>query len=159
MKPIKELNINKMSVEQLHKLPFIGDNSIGNFQGLIILPEEEIHDSGFRCMDFVACKGVHPICRLSGCSDVIHIDGIGGFGPRPWPANTFPQLTEPKSWSIDCLPTSGLLRLFVNPQFCLTLSEYFPNDFSGAPSSSLFFIMIYLFHLYRNLYGFFCFGF
>ena len=39
-----------------------------------------MHDSGFRTMDFVAYSKNEPICLLSGCSDVIHIDGIGGFG-------------------------------------------------------------------------------
>lgn len=73
-----------------------------------------MHDSGYRCMDFVAVseKG-EPICRLSGCSDVVHIDGIGGFGDR-WleKYGTVPKRIPPSGWSIDCLAKSGLLRLF-----------------------------------------------
>ena len=55
------------------------DEGIGEFDSMIILPTKHIHDSGFRCMDFVAVKGKEPFCRLSGCSDVIHMDGIGGM--------------------------------------------------------------------------------
>ncbi len=72
-----------------------------------------LHDSGFRCMDFVACKGEEPICRLSGCSDVILFNGIGGYGYN-WVEEygKIPDLLSPIDWNIDCLPKSGLLRIF-----------------------------------------------
>jgi len=91
------------------------------------LPEPDLrkaglHDSGFRCMDFVACdEECKPICRLAGYSDVVHIEGIGGYG-RPstngslssllkWrPPDTIPVV----AWQIDCLPRSGLLRIWPN---------------------------------------------
>lgn len=80
---------------------------------LVILPQRRLHDSGYRCMDFVACKGNEAICRLSGCSDVMHFDGIGGYGHK-WldKYHTVPSLTPPIDWNIDCLPKSGLLRIF-----------------------------------------------
>jgi hypothetical protein len=81
---------------------------IGSFDSLVILPTKEIHDSGYRCMDFVAIKDGEPVCRLSGCSDVIHIDGIGGGGKN---RDMF-RTTMTKPWSIDCLPKSGLLQIF-----------------------------------------------
>ena len=72
-----------------------------------------MHDSGYRCMDFVAVKNGKAICLLSGCSDVIHIDGICGFG-FDWlkKYNTVPKLIPPTSWSIDCLSNSGLLHIW-----------------------------------------------
>lgn len=85
------------------------NEDIGEFDSLIILPTKHLHDSGFWCMDFVAVKGNEPFCRLSGCSDVIHIDGIGGYGE--WKQNV-PTVIPPKGWSIDCLKKSKLLRLF-----------------------------------------------
>jgi hypothetical protein len=87
------------------------NEDVGEFDNLVILPTRRLHDSGFRCMDFVAVRGSEPLCRLSGCSDVIHIDGIGGFGE--W-HGTVPKLIPPKHWSIDCLKKSGLLRIFCN---------------------------------------------
>jgi len=71
-----------------------------------------MHDSGYRCMDFVLVREGKPICLLSGCSDVIHINGIGGLG-KDWleKYGTVPKKIEPQDWSIDCLATSGLLRI------------------------------------------------
>lgn len=89
------------------------NKDIGEFDSLIILPSRRLHDSGYRCLDFVAVKGDTPICKLSGCSDVIHIDGFGGFG-FDWlhRYNGCPHLVPPIGWSIDCLAKSGLFRLF-----------------------------------------------
>jgi hypothetical protein len=92
-------------------------NWIGHYLGLARLQRwgdrRWLHDSGFRFMDFVACQGEEPVFRLSGCSDVIHLDGIGGFGPR-WVERygRCPETIPPSSWNMDCLPTSGLLRLW-----------------------------------------------
>ena len=83
---------------------------IGLFDSLIILPTKDIHNSGYRCMSFVAVKDGIPICLLSGCSDVVHIDGIGGGG-KGYKYNT---LQMPKAWSIDCLAKSGLLNIWVD---------------------------------------------
>jgi hypothetical protein len=86
------------------------DEDIGEFDSLVILPTRKKHDSGWMCMDFVACKDSEPICRLSGCSDVLNIDGIGGYGPYYGSIN---KSVVPKGWSIDCLPC-GYLRLWSN---------------------------------------------
>ena len=45
---------------------------------------------------------------MSGCSDIIHLDGVGGYGKRET-VNTL--LIPPKGWCIDCLE-SGLIRIF-----------------------------------------------
>ena len=78
-----------------------GEN-IGVFNSLIILPgtKKDMHDSGFRSMDFVAVRGDKPICKLSGCSDVLRLNGTGGRGNG--------------NWSLDCLPQSGLLHIWSN---------------------------------------------
>ena len=89
------------------------NEDIGEFNSLIILPLRRIHDSGFRCMDFIACDGERPIARLSGCSDVIHIEGISGAG-KDWfdKYKQLPNNIPRRDWSIDCLKKSGLLRIF-----------------------------------------------
>jgi hypothetical protein len=64
-------------------------------------------------MDFVAVLDNEPVCRLSGCSDVIHLDGIGGFGDKWLEKNGgVPDAVPPAGWTIDCMRVSGLLRLF-----------------------------------------------
>ncbi len=85
------------------------DTDIGEFDSLVLIPKRGSHDSGFRLMNFVAVKNNIPVCRLSGCSDVLHIDGICGVGK--W-RRTIPRQVSPKGWSIDCLKKSGLFRLF-----------------------------------------------
>jgi hypothetical protein len=109
------VNINKMKRKDFEALPHRKWNEdIGEFDSLIILPLRRRHDSGFRLMDFVAVRRYEPICLLSGSSDVVHIEGIGGYGFN-WLerySGLCPRLVPPIGWSIDCLPVSGLLRMF-----------------------------------------------
>jgi len=97
--------VNDMTIEEFKELPHRGwSEDIGAFKSLIILPTDDIHDSDFRCMEFVAVgDNGRPICRMSGCSDVLHMGGIGGSYLHP---------ESIADWNIDCLKTSGLLRLF-----------------------------------------------
>lgn len=107
-------NINLMTRKEFEVLPSRKwDEDIGLFDTLVILPSRRLHDSGYRCIDFVAVRGDKAICRLSSCSDVIHIEGIGGYG-FDWLKRygTVPEAVPPIGWSIDCLKVSGLLRLF-----------------------------------------------
>ena len=94
------------------------NQDIGPFASLVILPSGRFHESGWRCMDFVAVdKDGYPICRLSGYSDVIHFDGIGGNG-KNWlderiRTGKVPTMIPVKDWKIDCLPC-GYLRVRAN---------------------------------------------
>lgn len=109
-------NITEMTKKEFYELPMreSWDYNIGYFNSLVILPgyAKDIHDSGYRLIDFVAVRDHKPICRLSGCSDVLHIEGIGGFGKgyKGMKTKTLPC----KPWSFDCLPKSGLMNLFCN---------------------------------------------
>lgn len=107
------MNIMKMSKEDFLAVPERThfDDDIGLFYSLVIIPMDYLHDSGYRCMDFVAVD-IHdkPICRLSGCSDVIHFDGSGGYG-KEFDVGVKSRPIE--GWRIDCLPC-GLLRIFCN---------------------------------------------
>lgn len=79
---------------------------------IVILPTRKRHDSGYRAMDFVAVDARNkPICRLAGGSDVLCIGGIGGYNREG--IDTLPSMIKRVAWSIDCLPTSGLLHLYV----------------------------------------------
>jgi hypothetical protein len=84
---------------------------------LVILPgrAKDLHDSGYRCMDFVAIINREAKYLLSGCSDVIHVDGIGGYGDN-WlkKYGTSPNKIPVSGWSIDCLRKSGLLNMWPN---------------------------------------------
>lgn len=108
------MNVFDMTKEDFEKVPKRGgwSRDIGEFNALVIIPQDYAHDSGWMYMDFVAVsKEGEPICRLSGCSDVLNLDGIGGYGKWRADEHQFPNRIEPKGWSIDCLPC-GYLRLF-----------------------------------------------
>ena len=117
--------ITEMTRKDFEALPYRSDTFKGSFDSLVILPSRQKHDSGYRCMDFVAVIKDEPICRLSGCSDVIHFDGIGGFGMK-WFVRfgKVPSSIEPKAWQIDSLSKSGLLRIFLfNDKLQLVIDE------------------------------------
>lgn len=78
------------------------------------------HDSGYRCIDYIAVKDHEPVCRISGCSDVLHLEGIGGFG-LDWlnKGGGVPRAMPPVGWNFDCLPRSGLLRLWCDSKLLI----------------------------------------
>lgn len=104
------MNIYEMKKEDFAQVPIRewGDTTEMLFDGIVVIPSDRKHDSGFMCMDFVGCCGGEPIIRTGAYSDVVHFDGIGGYGE--WKGH-FPKQVEPKAWCIDCLPC-GYLRIF-----------------------------------------------
>ncbi len=106
-------DIKTMTRQDFKKLPYAKWDEEIICDSLIILPSRSLHDSGYRCLSFVVVKDGKPLCLISGGSDVIHIEGIGGFGDR-WleKYNECPDLVPPTEWGVDCLAKSGLLRLF-----------------------------------------------
>lgn len=109
---MKVFNMKKEDFESVPQYNRM-DGSGLEFAALVIIPTNEKHDSGWVCMDFVAVGfDGEPICRMSGWSDVLEIDGIGGLG-KGWLERykCGQEPTPPKSWKIDCLPC-GYLRLF-----------------------------------------------
>lgn len=87
------------------------NEEIGEVDSLVILPEKHYHDSGWRCMSFVTIQNGVPTYRISGCSDVINLGGIGGYNFKS--TDRIKSQTVPNAdWHIDCLPVSGLLRIF-----------------------------------------------
>ncbi len=110
------MSINEMSAKQFRELPALDwKHDLEVYDSLVILPglKKDMHDSGYRMMEFVAVKDNEPLGRIVGGSDVIHFDGIGGYG-KNWIDiyGTVPKAIPPSGWSIDCLPASGLLRIF-----------------------------------------------
>lgn len=108
-------DINEMTRKEFEELPSREDWSEDVYADcLVILPKRRLHDSGYRCLDYVAVSKERMI-RVAGCSDVMHIDGIGGFGDD-WmnKYGTCPKAVHPIGWSVDCLKVSGLLRIFAH---------------------------------------------
>lgn len=114
-----------MRKKDFKKIPLrTKETNLSDIYSLVIIKTKRMHDSGYLCMDFVALdsKG-KPICRISGMSDVLHINGIGGYGDFK---NGVPEAIKPISWKTDCLPC-GYLRLFTGKR--LKVSRYAISDF------------------------------
>lgn len=115
-------DLTQYTVTEFRNLPKrkFGED-IGNFDSLVILPTRRKHDSGYRCMEFVAVKGEQPVCRMGGYSDVIHFLGYTGYNcfDRKDDKKLFIRRTENVTFNaafrIDCLPC-GLLRIFCRYQ-------------------------------------------
>ena len=110
VKPIPEnMNIMSMTVEDFKAVHIRNaDDDLSNVQSVVILPTEEIHDSGFMYMNLVAVNfDFRPVCRIPN-ADVVCLDGLLGSGKE----NGFLEKVIPvKGWRIDCLPC-GLVRIF-----------------------------------------------
>lgn len=102
--------VNDMTRKEFDKLPYRGawDKQV-ICTSIVLLPTRRKHDSGYRVMDFVAVRKGRPVCRLSECSDVVHLGGIGGSGSLAYNSSI-----SPIPWSIDCLPKSGLFHMWAN---------------------------------------------
>lgn len=114
-------------------------NDIGLVDALVVIPCKHRHDSGFRCMQFATIQNGKPTYLISGCSDVIHISGIGGYNHYhsqsmdEYTKRIINKTTKVCDWKIDCLPTSGLLRLFCSKEMYIgtSISDfeiYFKED-------------------------------
>jgi hypothetical protein len=73
------MNIKKMTKKDFLKLPHRKFGERIECDSIVIIPSSKLHDSGYRLLDFAAVKDNKAICLLSGCSDVLDLEGIGGF--------------------------------------------------------------------------------
>ena len=125
-------SIFEMTQEDFNSVPR-NDKSpvdIGKIDSIVIIPTGAIHDSGWQCMEFcLADKDWNPICRVGGCSDILHLDGIGGFGD-PADDRYVLGVVKPKGWKIDCLPC-GYLRL-------RSRDELYFADYTIVSSANIF---------------------
>lgn len=101
------------------------------FTSVVIIPamydgEIAIHDSEWACMDFVLVKDSYPIGKVGGGSDVLHLDGIGGYGDDRKYESMFSRMVPVKGWSIDCLPKTGYLNLWTHRML------YLKDNFVGS---------------------------
>lgn len=106
------MTYEEFTFEKLSQIPIINWDKKDNnrYDSVIIVPMNDVHDSGYRCMTYLFCRGNTIVARNNGCSDVLHLDGIGGYGD--WTKEqTIPKKILPKAWRVDCLP-NGFLRIF-----------------------------------------------
>ena len=106
-----KIDIKTVMVEELLQLDYQKPQQ-QQFNSVIIVPlDDPLHESGFRRMKFVYLKRDGEVAGVcGGSSDVLHLDGIGGYG-QDWRTGIDERKIPVSAWSIDCLP-NGCLRLF-----------------------------------------------
>lgn len=85
------------------------------FTSIIIVPMDELHESGFRCMRFVLANDNEIVGVVGGYSDVVHPNGIGNYGHQSFEESLATGKIPPMNLSMDCLPASNCIRLMVAP--------------------------------------------
>ena len=106
------MTIFELTKENVNELPVIEwDTKCDDlYDGIVIMPTDETHESGYQCMQFVFCRGMDVYKRVDRGSDVLHLDGIGGYGEFK---GYILRNIHPRDWSIDCTP-NGYLRIFTS---------------------------------------------
>jgi len=114
------------SKEEFEKLEYKRPD--GDFNGCVIIPTGEMHDSGFGCMRFALTMDNEIVGCVGGGSDIIHLNGIGGYGQygEKYMERVTSQMVPVIGWSIDCLP-SGFLRIFSHKN--LSIEDIICSDF------------------------------
>lgn len=114
------MDINKMTVKDFRKLEPFGEDA--EFNGIILVPLNKGHESGFRMMRFVLLYDHKIVGVIDRGSDVLRLNGIGGYGLNYKEAMKTGKVRV-VGWQIDCLLGSGLMRIFTN-KTCVVYGGY-----------------------------------
>ena len=115
-------DINDYTLQELREIKNFGENE--EFSAFVIVPMEELHDSGYRCMKFILERDMRIVGAVSGWSDVVNINGIGGYGQNI-KETIVSQMVPRVGMSMDCLPKSGCLRFMCNDHDKIMKAENF----------------------------------
>lgn len=124
------MKLNDMTKKQFKEMKYFKPTS--PFTDIIVVPTDDIHESGYRCMKFVLWNAIKGEISgvVGGASDVIHFNGIGGYGKSVY--------AEPKrvAYTIDCLKKSGYLRIMT--RHYLEIDYFIYSDFSFYVGKSIY---------------------
>ena len=118
--------LNDYTLEELREIENFGEHE--EFSAFAIVPTEELHDSGYRTMKFILERDNEIVGSVSGWSDVVHVNGIGGYGEN------FEQTIKSRrvpvvGMSMDCLPKSGCVRFFCDRDRIMKAEDFIGSDF------------------------------
>lgn len=81
----------------------------GEIDCFVLIPTRGYHESGYRIMDIVIIKDDKPIGRYADTTDSFQLKNCGN---------------SPYAWHMDCLPNSGLIRVWASCHTSKILSPY-----------------------------------
>ena len=102
-------DLNEYTLKELQDIENFGKNEI--FDSMILVPSNEIHDSGFRCIKGILVRNGGIVGAVSGWSDVVNPNGIeNSRQDLSWyEKDCVPYM----GLSIDCLVKSKCMRLIM----------------------------------------------
>lgn len=118
-----EKSVLDHTLEEYRNMENFLDKSVKYFDSFIVVPMDYTYDdTSYRCMKYILVNAHENkiVGVLGGNSDVIELNGIGGYGLGPINETIKSGLVKRTDWSIDCLDASGCLRFFVHKDWlCL----------------------------------------
>lgn len=85
------------------------------FRWVIIVPMDDVHDSGYRCMKFIVGDGYDIYGVIYTGSDVVNPNGIGNYGKTMDLTSAIRRGLVPYiGLSMDCLVGSNCVRLMMS---------------------------------------------
>ena len=99
----------------------------GVFNAVYVLNTKEKHDSGFYMMRYVFEKNGEIVGACGGYSDVIHLNGIGGYGIQFEKALRTRECPV-MDWAID-IPFPGCFRIFTRSKYMTLDDQIILSDF------------------------------
>lgn len=124
MEAILDKDLNSYTLSEFMEMDYF--DPVELFKGIIFVPMEDVHDSGFRTMKFVLTNGNKIVGVVGGYCDVAHINGIGGYG-KNFEESLVTDMVKRIDWSLDCLRESHLMRLFSS--YGCTIDDFIGSDF------------------------------
>lgn len=121
--------LNDYTLEELRAIENFGEQE--EFSAFAIVPMEELHDSGYRAMKFILERDGEIVGAASGWSDVVHVNGIGGYGAYgdDFMSALKSQMVPRVGMSMDCLPKSGCVRFFCDRGRIMKAEDIIGSDF------------------------------
>lgn len=122
-------NLNDYTLEELRAIENFGEQE--EFSAFAIVPMEELHESGYRVMKFILERDGKIVGAVSGWSDMVHVNGIGGYGAYgdDFMSALKSQMTPRVAIRLDCLPTSGCIRFFCDRDSIMKAEDFIGSDF------------------------------
>lgn len=119
-------NLNAYTLSELQEMENFNKDAL--FDSIILVPMEELHDSGFRCMKGILVNRGVIVGSVGGWCDVVHPNGIGNYGkyiPSIFTSMIASKLVPYMGLSMDCLDKSSCIRLMLG-------GFYKMDDFIGS---------------------------
>jgi hypothetical protein len=101
------MNINEMTKKQFKELDILNED-ITDFDSIVLLPTNELHDSGYNYYYIIPCLRDKPLGKLEAYDTF-----------RIWINEKF------YSCGIDCLRKSSLMRIFVQRGKYVIMSDLY----------------------------------